>query len=465
MAIGIWNGFVSGSNAMNEKNVHILYVCNLMRNEMKNKFVLTVSYADYAQSTGGTDRTILAQQGVLNDHEISDVHIFPLRHVWKMQNRHGYIWGMCIDGVFCRYMETAHIIQYLAELVQSGYQFGGIIIHHLMNVNLRELSRITDAVSGKIIMYIHDYMTICPRAGLVDGNNCYCGSGFPSTEKCRNCVFYTNELTTRSLEIINFLRTREERMTFAFPSDTAREICCESFELFKPKAEVIYHQLQVGTYLGNCMPIATGEAVRIAFVGYQSPIKGWKEWQEAAQTAHLKGCNYELYQFGRCKDHIPYVKEINIDFRNSLDEMTNQLRRHEIHVAVLWSIVPETYSYTYYEAMASNCFVLTNSKSGNISDQVRKRGNGFCADNPDGLTDILLDEKKLREMVNSYRENGVKGPLYVKENDQIVEMLDFNHEVFGENMPLQCNHKAEIVKWNVLETIWRLLKKIKGGIG
>jgi len=50
--------------------------------------------------------------------------------------------------------------------------------------------------------------------------------------------------------------------------------------------------------------------------------------------------------------------------------MIDALRKNEIDVAFLWSICPETFSFTLYEALASGCYIVTNSASGNIQDTI-----------------------------------------------------------------------------------------------
>jgi len=52
--------------------------------------------------------------------------------------------------------------------------------------------------------------------------------------------------------------------------------------------------------------------------------------------------------------------------------MTEALQDNNIDVAFLWSICPETFSFTLYESLAAGCTVLTNRNSGNIQAYVRE---------------------------------------------------------------------------------------------
>ena len=56
--------------------------------------------------------------------------------------------------------------------------------------------------------------------------------------------------------------------------------------------------------------------------------------------------------------------------------MLQTLRRHELDFAFLWSIWPETFSFTCCEAIAAGSFVITNEVSGNIAALVKRTGRG-----------------------------------------------------------------------------------------
>ena len=72
--------------------------------------------------------------------------------------------------------------------------------------------------------------------------------------------------------------------------------------------------------------------------------------------------------------------------------MVESLRWNQIDVALLWSTVAETFSFTMHEALAAGCFILTNPNSGNIQDYVHHHPE--C-----GL--VLEDEAALIELFKS----------------------------------------------------------------
>ena len=104
--------------------------------------------------------------------------------------------------------------------------------------------------------------------------------------------------------------------------------------------------------------------------------------------------------------------------------MTKALREKKVNIVLLWSLSPETYSYTYYEAYASNAFILTNSKSGNITDMVQKNKNGLVFDSENELFSFFSDVGKVKQTLEDFYASNVIGPLYLKTNDWLQKQLD-----------------------------------------
>ena len=127
--------------------------------------------------------------------------------------------------------------------------------------------------------------------------------------------------------------------------------------------------------------------------------------------------------------------------------MIDALRSNKIHIAILWSIWPETYAYTYYEAYSANCFIITNNRSGNIFNQVELRNNGIVVDD---LKSFLNNEQELRGMLNKYRKTKNKIPLSLEENKDFLSLIPKGGVKVGE-----ASFKID------LSFIYSVVKKIK----
>ncbi|WP_297959803.1 hypothetical protein [uncultured Ruminococcus sp.] len=395
-----------------------------MSSKLKNKkFVVTISYCDYTTGTGGTDKFILSQQRLLNEHGISVLHICPDPDILRGRLHSDKIWVLVADGRYYTMTNTFGVIRYMKAFIESGSELIGVILHHLNNSSVRELLKILKSTDAKVYMYLHDYYTVCPESGLTRNYREFCGISFPDEQKCRGCSCLKDTTVRRTAQISGLIKRIAHRTIFISPSQSVLENWTKAYPGMKSRTVVIPHQIPMGKYKENMAPIGESEPVRIAFVGYQAPHKGWEEWKEAVKRAHEAGCGYKFYQMGSCNENIGFVHKADIDFKKDIAAMTKALRANRIDCAVLWSLVPETYSFTLYEAYSANCFILTNDLSGNIAATVKEKGNGIVSRERRGLSALLLDEAGLRKRINSFREKKGYGPLYLKDNDEIVKIL------------------------------------------
>lgn len=396
-----------------------------MRKMLNKEFVLAVSHGDYTKGAGGTDKVILAHQGLLNENGKSLVHICP----WSMKGiLKKKIWLVHIDGEEIGTFTNKRLINYLQLLLFRGYSLIDIFIHHLKDISIIDLKKLLDKFEVPIYFYLHDYFSICPFAGLVDSEGNYCGSGFPNKEKCANCTHIINADEKRTEEIKEMFFSFSNRLQFIAPSDNTKENWIKDYPQYKDKVRVIYHQTFVGVYTGNSDKINDDGMIRIAFVGYQRRHKGWEEWKKAVNS-NKGNCNYEFYQFGWGNEQLKNCKQVVVDFKEDLNAMIYALRNNKIHCAVIWSMLPETYSYTYYEALAANCFIITTPYSGNVCYQTKTRKNGIVAED---LVNILKNDNILRDRINQYRTNGHSTPDKLVENIELITLLTSHKQYISE---------------------------------
>lgn len=423
--------------------------------------VLTVSYGNYACGKGGTDKVIKAHQEMLNKKDTSVLHLFRAYTIGeKIKIRRNDVWNVLVDGKQCGLYSTKELLQELYILNNKGFCIRDIFIHHLNNIVIKELGYILQSLSTHIYFYLHDYYTICCSSGLIDAQGVFCGVEGPDKYKCEYCESFNPSMMVRLGEIRSLFDTIKDRVTFVAPSDIAKNIWLKTYPQYTENIIVIYHQKFSGNYKDNKELKEKEQPLNIAFVGYQRPLKGWNIWHDAVKEIY-NDVNYKFFQMGTTNVHEKYIKEIEVDFKKNLNSMVMQLRNNHIDVAVLWSLWPETYSYTLYEAMASNAFILTNYKSGNIAYQVKIRENGIVAADINGLKDILLDENRLREKVNQFKLKEAYGPLQLEENDMLLSLV--NYECRSNCKNISCGMVEHICVgiYNLVFNIYKSIKRKK----
>ena len=400
------------------------------------RYIITCSYGDVSMGNGGTDKAVISQIGLLNKYHYEVLSLSPYkRNYWNVLNNGNFL------GIF----STKRFLSYISSLKDAS--FNSFIIHHLKNINMNNLNIILDFLQIPIIIYLHDYYSVCPTHGLIRENGKFCGNSFPNIDKCNNCVFFNN-----SLKLLNeykvLFKKYKNNLIFISPSDSIRNNWIKDYPNYANQTYVIYHQNLVGSYDGNNDVILREEKIKVAFVGYQQPLKGWNEFKEAAIVAMNKSNDFIFYQFGWGKDKIDGIEQVSIDFKKNINGMIDELRKKKIHIAILWSLWPETYSYTYYESSAANCFIITNAESGNIAYQVQRRNNGIIVNN---LKEILETNGNLKNIVNEYRASNKIVPLNLELNEEIIYFLP--------TKDARIKYKNKNVDISIFLTIFTKIKK------
>ena len=158
--------------------------------------------------------------------------------------------------------------------------------------------------------------------------------------------------------------------------------------------------------------------LRIAYVGYQARNKGYEQWKEFV-TYHKD--QFEFYHMGSAIERLPGVCYIEVSFqKEGTMAMTDALKKNKIDMVFLWSLWAETYSYTYFESMAANCFVITYQDSGNIAEQVKKNGNGFVYKS---LQELKEDKETLLQRYQEWLSQKRAGPSLLLANQEWSELL------------------------------------------
>lgn len=398
-----------------------------MRNKLlgeivNNKYVIAISFANYLESKSGMPKVMMAHQQLYNNHGISYVSLFSVKKT-IFSDRYMLFckFGLIVDGEFKGIYQMSQLIHLFKKWEIRGYSLIDIHIHHLMymNINLIEdLLMSSNDVPVKV--YLHDYYNACTGYTLLKNNLDYCGGRGFSEQVCSGCRFYKQSNVIEP-QIQALLRRNLGRITFISPSQTTKNIFLNFHPEFGERIIVLPHQIYFDHYDGNAEQLASNQTVRIGFLGMPRRHKGWETWSRL--VSNCSGDGYQFIVFNSSNDSYANMSKVKVGFSGSnLNAMTDALRKSQIHVALLWSIWPETYSYTCFEAFSANAFIITNKNSGNIADVVRANNNGIVLENEKQLLDLFQDRDGLLDRINNFRKTEVGGPKQLYENDEIVRL-------------------------------------------
>lgn len=381
--------------------------------------IVSFSHSDYISSLGGTEKVLHEEQREFAERGMSYIQVFGAASNGdgRLKDPLDQVVGVNVDSVsagHCTLVQLTLIIQWLQRI--KRLHLVALHIHHLMNLSAPGLLYFMNILQiSKVRVYLHDYFTVCPEFNLLRDGKHYC------SVECKGC----GSEEERAPHFSRMKRLFEDTSAkFIAPSQIAADVWTQSFPEHADKIRVVPHQVSFEGQAPAPRPHGgtSNDRPRIAYLGYESMCKGLETWWALVSTEELKA-HYDFFHLGAAGRKMPGVSYVPVSF---LDEgpnaMIHALRKNQIDIAFLWSIWPETYSFTLFEAFAANCFVLTNEMSGNIAVQVRPSGRGR----------VLGDESEVFEMLKDV--NDIKGMLrgHVSRNSPIG--LTFNPQLIEESV-------------------------------
>ena len=395
----------------------------MVNKEIKKKFVLLVHFRDPFNHLGGSESVIRSHCELLKKNNVDVYILFPVFKEIRIKGKKVslHAWALLHEKKLISVKNVCGMRNKIGRLVKDN-ECLGVIIHSLIFADLREL-HVLLSFRKEIILYLHDYSACCAQYTLMKNDKAYCGNARIYEEKCCSCKYYAAGIKLKR-NTTDFL-SKIVDLKIISPSSCLAENWLEAFPEYRDKIQVFGHKKCIGNYFENREVIRNDDKIRVAFVGKAIKEKGFGFWIEAVDKICSKTNRFEFFYFGHNQIDNPNVKCINVSIvKDGINAMTKALRELHVHVAFLFSIIPETYSLTYYECMSSNCYIVTSNLSGNIEREVAKNKNGIVLScSSDAIESFLSDEDNLIEILNEFRLNGLVGPDQLIDNDDFLNLL------------------------------------------
>lgn len=393
------------------------YLISCMRYKVKfQKSVLILTHSNYLNTDAGVEKVIQGQQKLFLDNQINFIAVYPIRkdtnflgmpHKVTMKN-----YGLIINGE--NHGEINHD-EFLKLLFVEGLL--SVIVHELVTFKKNErLFDFFDRIKCPIYYFVHDYAMICYNHVLMRNNKEFCGTEPLSFKKCKNCRFYlegkVNEKWQRKFV------ERYPKIEYLFPSTIVRDVWQNTFHA--PNKLRIVPNTKFGVETKAYINKAVNEKLRIAFIGYGRVEKGWETWKKICQKYDEE---YELYILGNgiCGDK---VRQVPVSVaKDGPNAMIDAISLNRIDIAFLWSTVPETYSYTFYESYVSGCYVITNNQSGNICNMTKQYSCGKVFESEEVLFEFLDNEARVKAEVEELGSRNKIYPQQLENNDEIIYII------------------------------------------
>lgn len=291
----------------------------------------------------------------------------------------------------------------LLEEILCSFDIDLVHVHHT-KMHTLSIPKIANKLGIPIIITIHDFYPICPTINLLDVNGQYCEKT-RNKEMCSKCIkskmgYNTNFIDTWNKKMRESLQLYDKIIT---PSESAKKIINEYYSDLKLHIKVIEHGTdKVTAVLKN--RINNDEKFKIGFVGGLAPYKGSGIIHDL--IVNNKNRDIEWHLLGNLGDqrlNLMERKDLLKHGRYDRNEINKILNEIGIDLVCIFSVWPETYSYTLTEAWQSNIPVLVTN-IGALGDRVEKLGAGWIIEYGTSTDEILKKINSIKQDKNDYKQ-------------------------------------------------------------
>lgn len=361
---------------------------------------IAFSHDNYLENVGGLQLKIADEQLEVNRSGKGYLHIFPYgAGLSLMEFNEDSVIGINLNGEWVGYTHPKILIDYLTEK-SSELNVERLSIHHAMGFDLSFVENVIEvAHHPRAVFWLHDFFSLCSGYRLLRNDLEFCGVPDVKSNACSLCIY--GERRTKHLTEFESFFTRNAVEVIS-PSEFALELWRKGFpvkgitSIVCPNASLDYQKP---------IPNASKKsAIKVAFVGFPVYHKGWETWLKLTDKFGSDP-RFEFILFSETRLPSRNFKNISVSVtKERRSQMIEALQDNNIDVAFLWSICPETFSFTLYESLSAGCTILTNRNSGNIQAYVREHPEtGIVLDDENalmtlfegsGLGDYLVEGQK-----------------------------------------------------------------------
>lgn len=360
---------------------------------------VAISHDRYTHSVGGVQILVSDEQQAFNRLGEAYVHIAPAaaRLMLADPSHEPFPIHLTIDGRYDGLTTYDDLTQVLAELSPKMPSVRRLVVHCLLGHQIDPLIALHFALRpAAAVFWVNDYEAVCVDYNLLRNDVAFCGGPPLGSLACRICV-YGKSRPDHLMQLGRLFAAIPFHIVA--PSNAALAIWHAAARL--PHASVQVHeyaQVRV-TAVRNGLIGATERGspdnpVRIGFVGYANPNKGWHAFAQIAGAIGHMDC-YRLFHFTALPVAPPLpdvetiLTKVTPEARNA---MTDTLVAASIDLVLVLSTWPETFCLVAYEAIAAGADIIALPGSGNVADMVIASGRGLLMPDASSIEDFFVSK-------------------------------------------------------------------------
>lgn len=360
--------------------------------------VVSVSHDRYTRSVGGVQILVSDEQKAFNARNETYLHIAPAAARLMLAPPGGEpLIHLTMDGADCGLTTYADLARALADLVPVMPAARRFVVHCLLGHQIDPLIALHAALGpAAAVFWVNDYEAACVGYNLLRNDVAFCGGPPPGSMACRVCVY--GEDRDEHLAQVGRLFAAVPFHVVA-PSEAALAVWTAAARLPHLSVQVHeYARIRPGAarygMLGASPRGTPDNPVRVGFVGYAVPNKGWPAFAQVA--AALGGHpGYRLFHLTALASNPPLpgvetvLAKVGPDARGAT---TDALAAASIDLVLVLSPWPETFCLVAYEAIAAGADVVTLPGSGNVAGMVLARGRGLVMPDTAAIVEFFASD-------------------------------------------------------------------------
>lgn len=358
------------------------------------KLYVSWSHDNYTESLGGVQLCLLREAEAVRALGLDHLHLFPGVPITKVQDPETDApLGVILNGRLLGYYTIEAIVGGLtayAPLIERCE----FVVHSLLGHHERALLEIASILNcERGFFWVHDFASVCAGFTLLRNDVQFCGAPPPDSLACSICTY--GKARARNMEAHRAL-FEQLRLTVVVPSKAAAKVWESGTDVPHAGVHVHPHCTLMAREAQRELVESGERPLRVAFLGQPATHKGWPVFRDLVLQVG-DDSRFEFHHLGMAPGGLPVAFEQTVVSDCDLEAMRATLERLEIDVALIWSICPETFCFTAFEAAAAGAFILTFKDSGNVVDFVRTQGSGLVLDSYEELLRLFQSGDLVRE--------------------------------------------------------------------
>ncbi|OYX33649.1 MAG: hypothetical protein B7Y99_06935 [Caulobacterales bacterium 32-69-10] len=337
---------------------------------------VSISHDDYTANLGGVQLCLRREAKAMRAAGAAHIHLFPTAPGLVIDfERQRPLIGLLLNSKLVGHFEAATLAEHLGPLAAGKVL--SFAVHSFIGHNIGGIMTILQAMGASEGFYwVHDFSSVCAHYALLRDDVAFCGAPPPDSPACGVCV-YGQRRRIHLAEHARFFRAFS--ITVLAPSQAALDLWSRSFPI-APAAMVAHPHARLRPRRSETSSPRKAEGpLRVAFLGMPTDHKGWPVFAKLVER-FCDDTRYAFHHLGKAPDPAVQADFTMIEPTPDVAEpMAAAVEALGIDLAVIWSLCPETFCFTAYEAVAGGAAVMTNPDAGNVPRFVTDTNNGMVA--------------------------------------------------------------------------------------